>query len=254
MRVLFILTMVLAVAWVAVPGAAEESLTALNTEVVFDFSGFTGAGFDPNPAAGQLDSGNWATEGWSDGSVDFGGSANSGDFARGSSAGGVVSGGIYAFDIGGGNIALGIQPGSSDFTPGSITLRLRNDTGVAVHKIRYAYKLYAYNDQPRANLLKGQWSTDGVNFFDITSGFTSTEGADVSPSWNMGEGISGSVAGPPGWIPDGSYVYLRFTGDDVSGSGSRDEFAIDDVRMSVVPEPAALALLGLGAFLIRRRR
>jgi len=64
-------------------------------EVTEGFDDFTASGFSPTPMIGQLCSNTFATSGWSDGSVAFGGTGTSGDFARGSTAGGVSSGGIY---------------------------------------------------------------------------------------------------------------------------------------------------------------
>ena len=116
----------------------------LNTNI--DFTGFTGSGFAPSPAAGQLDSDTWRLTGMSTGDQTFGGTHTSDDSARGSDTGGTTTGGVYAFDRGGGNIGLGVQPTGSDFTPGEITLRLRNETGTTVTNINVAYYLGVFND------------------------------------------------------------------------------------------------------------
>ncbi|MEM7054316.1 MAG: hypothetical protein AAF446_07170, partial [Pseudomonadota bacterium] len=97
---------------------AVSPVKAQTTLFEEDFSGFTGTGFDANPSAGQLDSDVFIVTGFNSGTLDFGGSATSGDFARGEASGGVTTGGIYAFDIGAGNRTFGIQPGGNDFTPG----------------------------------------------------------------------------------------------------------------------------------------
>jgi hypothetical protein len=59
----------------------------------------------------------------------------------------------------------------------------------------------------------------------------SPEAADGSPTW---ESHARSTADTQTTITGlsistGGYLYLRWSGDDVSGSGSRDEFALDDV-------------------------
>ena len=64
-----------------------------------DFSSFTGSGFTPTPAAGQLDSDDWSISGFGT-NVAFGGTGTSGDAARGTDTdGGVGTGGVYAFTV-----------------------------------------------------------------------------------------------------------------------------------------------------------
>ena len=47
------------------------------------FDGFSGLGFSPSPATGQLDSDIFCVTGLSDGNLAFGDTATTGDFARG---------------------------------------------------------------------------------------------------------------------------------------------------------------------------
>ena len=173
---------------------------------------------------------------------------------RGSSSGGVTTGGTYAFDIGSGNIALGVQPGGSDFTPGYYELQVTNDSGATVDTWSIAFKSFVFNDQSRANSFNFSYSTDGSSYTPVAAGsFTSTAAADGSPSWVSGVDYSDSISAS---VANGGSLYLRWTGDDSSGSGSRDEFALDDVSISAVPEPSSAALLGLGglALVLRRRK
>ncbi len=201
-----------------------------------DFTDFDGSGFDPNPAVGQLDSDIIITSGWSDGSVIYGGSATTGDFARGSDTnGGVSQGGIYAFtftDLASGP-GLGVQPTGSDFTPGYFEFRITNGSPNNVNTIRVNYDIFAWNDQNRSNQLNLSYSTDGTNFTPVSDvDFASAE-------MSM---FSGSPPPPPELpvfehkyailnitVPAGTFLYLRFTGDDLSGTGSRDEFVIDNI-------------------------
>ena len=134
----------------ATPAAAQRAVSA-GSPVTEDFSAYTGTGIVPMPSAGELDSDEWRVAGLSDGDTTFGGSETGGDHGRGASAGGVGGGGLYAFEAGGaGNPALGVQPGGSDFTPGTLELRVQNGTGAALTSLDLAYTLYVLNARPAA--------------------------------------------------------------------------------------------------------
>lgn len=220
-----------------VPPAGWQ-ITATNTFFDMDFDTtepgvnegqFDGSGFTPAPTTGQLNSDAWKTEGMSDGDTNFGDINTSGDFARGTSTGGETSGGFYAFETSLGNYSLGFQPGGSDFTPGTITLRAQNQTGETITAVDVSYVAWEYNDQDRGNSLNFSYSTDDVTYtLAPGTGFVSPDAADASPAWvDLPE--SAIITGIS--IPDGGYFYLRWESDDVSGSGSRDEFAIDDITL-----------------------
>ena len=100
---------------VTASSAAPAAITAAGYEE--DFSGFDGSGFSPNPSMGQLHSDNWRVTGLDDGSMAFGDTHTSGDFARGASAGGVGTGGVYGFEVASGDEALGVQPGGAILRP-----------------------------------------------------------------------------------------------------------------------------------------
>ena len=128
-----------------------------------NFEAFNGSGLSPSPAAGQLDSALWRVSGFSDGDTAFDGSDTTGDLARGASTGGVNTGGLYAFDTGGGNVALGLQPADSlnnDFNPGDITLRLKNIEGLTVTSASVAYQIWYHNDQNHATTFNFAHATD----------------------------------------------------------------------------------------------
>ncbi|MDA7876915.1 PEP-CTERM sorting domain-containing protein [Akkermansiaceae bacterium] len=171
---------------------------------------------------------------------------------RGASTGGVGTGGTYAFDIGGGNVALGVQPGGSDFTPGYYQLEVTNDSGAPIVGVRLGYDGLFFNDQARGNSLDLSYSLDGTTFTPIAAAsFTSPEVADAL-GWTTGVSYAGDTAVT---VPNGSSFFLRWDGDDSTGGASRDEFAIDNVTFAAVPEPSSvllgsLALLGL----LRRKR
>ncbi len=224
------------------PPTEGWQITAEDTSFVIDFdttvSGvnegtFDGSGFTSTPVSGQLDSDAWESTGMSDGALSYGGSATSGDYARGTSSGGVTSGGFYAFDTGAGNNTLGFQGTGGDFTPGTITLRAQNQTGNTVTTADLAYLIYVFNDQGRSNTMNFSYSTDDVTYTDVSAmDFTSEEIADGVPAWSSNP-RSTSITGLS--IADGGYLYLRWSSDDDTGSGSRDELALDDIDLTFNP-------------------
>ena len=221
---------------------AGLQISSVNTNFVINFDNtvsginngqFNGLGFTPAPSIGQLDSDAWKTTGMSEGDTAFGDSNTSEDFAKEDSSGGATSGGFYAFETSTSNYSLGFQPTGSDFTPGTITLRSQNQTGATITEIYLSYIIYVLNNENRTNTLNFEYSTDDTTYTPLGSlDFTSTETQDGSPSWisnNRSTNIS-SLS-----IADGEYFYLRWTGDNIGGSGSQDEFAIDDITLNFNP-------------------
>ena len=233
-------------------------ISATDVAYVEDFASFAGLGFSPTPGAGQLNSNDWIVQGFSDGSLNFGDTGTTGDFARGSATGSQTTGGVYAF-ITGGNTILGIQPSAVDFTPGNIQLRVTNGTGQAIDSVAISYNVFSLNDEPRSNSFNFAYSTDASNFITISSAdFTSPEAAD-----GLGWTFSSRSLSIATSLAAGSSLILQWYGDDVSGSGARDQFGLDNVSVTLsangppvnpVPEPGTLALLGLGLAILRFAR
>ena len=217
---------------------AQLSVTATATDFTIDFDNtvsgvnngaFDGSGFDPAPAAGDLDGDAFALTGFGTNHA-FGNTTTSGDMARGSSTGGVGTGGVYAFDVGSSDYALGVQPAGSDFTPGTITLLVTNNTGSTVTSVDVDYEIWEFNDQGRANSLNFAWSTDDVTYTDEAAlDFTTTQAAGGG-SWVL-HSRTITIGGLS--LANGSSIYLRWIGDDETGSGSRDEYAIDDIVVNM---------------------
>lgn len=223
-----------------------------------DFTGYEGNGFVTSPNSTQLDSDNWRTTGMSDGATSFGGEYTTGDYARGPSEGGETTGGFYGFDVdntaGTTNRALGVQPGANDWTPGEFVLRLQNNTGQTITKMSVSYSVIVYNDEGRSNSFNFSHSPNDSEWTSVSAhDFASPGTADGSPQW-VSTRMSNDLTGLS--IADGNRFYLRWRGTDLGGEGSRDEFALDDVRLDHIPEPATFALFGLcvGAFLYNRRK
>ena len=219
-------------------GNAQAQLM-LNTPGVpqtIDFTGFAGAGFQPGGGGGTLDSDWWSATGLSDGDVDFGATATTGDFAKGTTMGLVTPGGIYAVDIAG-NQGLMVQPTADDFTPGSFILKIENSTGIDITELDVAYTIYVLNDAGRSNSFNFSISYDNVTYNPISDlDYTSPEAMDFTPYINN---LSTSITGLS--FTAGSVMYVKWTSDDVGGAGSRDEFALDDIVLTAIEgEPLPL--------------
>lgn len=216
---------------------SQLSILAPNTNYTIDFTTtvngvsngrFDASGFQSSPAIGQLDSDAWAITGFSYGDLAFGGTqttANT-DYTRGTAYAYVGWGGIYAL-YGFPDPILGIQPVDDDFTQGTITLKIQNNTGGIINSLVLSYDVLICNDQDRSNSFNFSHSADDISYTSVSSlDFTSTTTKDKDADWivygrnTVLESLN---------IPDGSYYYLRWTGDDVGGSGSRDEFGLDNI-------------------------
>ena len=242
---------VVGVVLVAILGAlqAEISMPAIGVPVAVDFAGFEGGGFvpfaptpAPTPQPGTLDSNSFAITGMSDGDLAFGGTATSGDYARGITAGGVTTGGCYAFDRGAGDVALGFQPTADDMSPGTVSMRVVNRTGGQVTEVTVSYDIVVRNDEPRANTWTFSYATDAAGPYTALPGldFTTPAAADPSPAWVVTPRVT-TIAGIA--LQDGDPLYLRWTTDDSSGSGSRDELGVDNVVVTATEVPVELMRL-----------
>jgi hypothetical protein len=241
--------------------SAQLSLSTNGATVTIDFDNtvsgvnnglFAGGGFLPSPAPGQLNSNAWAITGFSDGNLAFGGTQTSGDFARNVITAAVTTGGVYAHDTLSSR-RLMIQPAGGDWAPGTLTLRIQNNLGTPLRQIDIAYDLFVRNDQARANSFNFSYSTDNTTYtsvasMDYTSPAALVAGAefqlvDTSPSRRI------RIAGLD--IPNGDFFYVRWSGDDVSGTGGRDEFALDNIALrgfnnNLIPAGAYPTLLVVG--------
>ncbi len=225
---------------------AQVSVTTIDTPVVVNFEGFDGSGFDPSPQPGQLDSDNWVVLGLSDGDFDFGATQslkdppvllNAGDFARGASTGGKSTGGIYAFDVSNGAgvssiVALGVQPGGTEFNPGTLVLRLQNNTGGILTEFNVQAALHYFNNAGRTGRFSMLISSDGVVFSDLVPAqyVDTPAAADAIPEWVVTP-VSATLSDQT--IADGDFFYLGFTYEDLTGgSGSRDEIGVSVITIT----------------------
>jgi hypothetical protein len=249
---------------------AAATMTAVDTAAVLDFAGYRGIGCATVVTNGELNSNDFAIEGLvsdSDSSplaLAFGGSVGSNTpLSRGKSAGGVSSG-IYAADLGGTDRGLGMQPTATILTPGTITARFQNNTGVAIGSFDLSYEIWVYNDKAESSGLNFAWSTNyptdfvAVPALDYTTPKTAATGTVAyALSATKTATLTATVA-------PGDYFYLQFQSFDpaTSTGGSRDELARDDISLTphalaitAVPEPtSALFLLAAAPLTLLRRR
>jgi len=236
------------------PLANAMVINSTGTAVLEDFSGFTGSGFQSMPAAGQLDSDVWRVTGLSDGDGSFGATHLSGDFARGTSSGAVSGGGVWGFDVDNGagvNRALGVQPTGSDFSPGSISLRVTNATGNALTSLLVSYDIFVLNDAARSSSFNFSYSLDDSAYMAVPANdLVSNGAADSVPEWSQNS-FSTLLTGLN--ILDSTPLYLQWSSNDAGGSRSRDQFALDNIsitgfseNLTAVPEPEAWVLMALG--------
>ena len=197
---------------------------------------FQGAGIAQIAEPGQLDSDSWAFTGFASPNIGFGGaSAEDSSYENGISEGDEIDTGMYAFNVGTAideNYTLGIQPGGPDFNPGTITLRIQNQTGAALSSLNIGYKVYVYNDQPSSSRIRFSYSSNNSAYteqsiVDVISEPT----ADLAPGWKAYYRVAIITAA----IGKDAYYYIRWSGSLASGSGAQDEFAIDDIEVIANP-------------------
>lgn len=224
----------------------ELSLTNQTHRIDFDStktkvndSAYTANGITPTTAPGQLNSNAWEILGMSDGPSNFGDSIITGDFARGTATLGVGTGGLYSFTSNADGKMLGFQAGSSDMTPGSITLKVRNTSGVQLDSLRISYTFYSYSDQGRSNTLNSSYSTDSINYTALTALNDTSETAINTVALWVAKQKDTTLAVT---LANGSYFYFRWTTDDYAGSGSRDELGIDNIEFTGLNSSGALSI------------
>lgn len=190
---------------------------------------FNGSGITDSQSNGKLNSSTFSISGMSQGSVSFGGSSTSGDYARGQNSGGVTSGGMYAFEVNTGDYAMGFQPTGSDFTPGSVTIRLNNQSGDTIKNLVFSFDLYEFNNDGRSTEIEVSHNDAPTgSFTTLTNATITTQTAKTTPTKWVKNTTAQSISGIE-WL-NGAFYYIKFTFSDNSGSGSRDEIALDNLN------------------------
>jgi hypothetical protein len=167
-------------------------------------------------------------------------------------SGSSTAGGGRSYTNAGPNRALGFL-GSGTLTNMTAQLVVDNQTGSTITDITLRFSVLQYRS---AN--GGRPST--LTFSDVTNlGFTeptyvaSTAGATgaIIPPSSLGT-YSETISGLN--IANGSTFTLEWLYDRAPGSGSSQGIGLDDVVITVVPEPATLSFLALGLLGLAYRR
>jgi len=223
--------------------ASGLQIDAVDTNYTIDFDNtvagvnngaFTGAGLDGIPSAGQLNSNGFFINGLSEGDTTEGGTFDSGDYARGASTGGVGSGGLYAFDVSNGgtsDIALGVQATGSDFTPGEVILKVENNTGSVITTLDIAYEIHTLSNEARSQSITLSHGATAAASNSVAAMDYATEEAVFTPLQSTWKANYFTTQFTGLNIADGVEYFIKWSSDDLSGGGSRDEFALDDIQV-----------------------
>ncbi len=218
----------------------DNGVTGVNT------GAFQGNGFVNGGGSGALNSQAFKYSGATNpASVAFGGTANTAQASRGASNGfnGALNGGalsdqigFYAFNTNNSGIltadySLGWFTEGTILSPGEITLKITNTTGDTINVARLAYEAKAlnrFNASTKINVTYsfsefGTYTTLGAAFDHTTPGALS-----ASPLWSS-NGKAVDLSGLS-WA-SGTSMYLKFTTNIASGSGSQDPVGIDDITI-----------------------
>jgi hypothetical protein len=167
------------------------------------------------------------------------------DDFRGVDDGGVTAGGCYAWQVEPANVAsnhaLGYQPTSDEFTPGHFGVVVSNATGGDIRSITVCYDVVCLNNADRSSGLDLDLSVDGTNYVRLGAFTYATPALHDANAWTT-VGRSGKILLPRPCGP-GKLLWLRWVGDDAGGSGSRDEYGIDNVGIACHrPEGTVIAI------------
>jgi len=219
-------------------GGTSSAINFSSTLAGVNNSIFTGTGFTTSPATGRLDSDGWRTTGFTANSA-FGGSCTSSDCARGATPnGGVVFEGIWAFTVSG-DVFMGVQASETDFSPGTIDLKITNNTGASINLVTLSFERWVNNDEDLSSSFNVFVSTDDAAYTQITA-FDYTSPTTLDADGFQGTTVAASFA-LPATVTDGNDFIIRWEGNDAGGVGTRrDEFGIDDIQITAASLPIEL--------------
>lgn len=156
--------------------------------------------------------------------------ADDSDF-RGINDGNVTAGGCYAWDVSTNDYALGYQPTSDEFTPGWFRASFSNSSDRTYRFLNIKYDIVCLNNEDRSSSLRlmvSMSSTNSVSPAALT--FTSSLEENVSPLWSRTTVKCWIQLPRPAASSELFTIY--WLGDDNGGSGSRDEYGIDNIKIT----------------------
>ncbi|MDA0194525.1 MAG: T9SS type A sorting domain-containing protein [Bacteroidetes bacterium] len=215
-----------------------------------DFEGYGGGGFTQTPAAGELDSDQWAVDEGDDQTydLDFGGSVTTGALAGGGpiATPGTPSGGLFSADLGSSDEGFGVIIDNSFFSNtapgGAVLLKVQNKTGGVITDFNVAFSTLYYNISNK-NI--------NVQFFYSTvqnSGYTSTGYSVTSGTTNAWTALTAGNENITGLsIAEDGYFYFKWTFVP-SNSGPADAIALNDIVITpTVVNPSTTTTVVAGA-------
>lgn len=230
---------------------AQLSINEGETDHVIDFDiplagvvigPYRGIGFSENPSANELNSNAWATTGMSEGDTDFGFDYTGGDFGRGLSEGNVDVGGFYGFLVAPDNVIWGFQQTPIDFTPGSITLRMVNNTGEYIEDMDLNYKIWENNNGDYSSNYNLSFSKDDISYVSLSDLDHRTpirRDNPLDPSDFLWNTIPKDTVIEDLVLAPGDYFYLRWSSDSVDAytgllsNEQFDEVGFDEISVNV---------------------
>jgi hypothetical protein len=150
----------------------------------------------------------------------------------GVSTGGVTTGGCYAWMLDNNDMAMGCQPTADKFTPGFFMVSVSNATGKVVKSISVKFDVVCLNNEDRSSSLNLFYSCDGTQFVAVAGcSYISPAAESSAITWEKTP-LSGRFWLKPSLQPGGR-LWLRWYLHDAGGSGSRDEYGIDNLAITL---------------------
>lgn len=134
--------------------------------------------------------------------------------------------------------AFGFQPSGNNFTAGSMTLRVQNNTGQILSGLEVTYDLYVLNDRDRSNTFTMYYS--GLNTNNSYAMVEGTQVVSPGPADDDAVPINNPVDATisnVGILP-GQFGHIRWVLDDLEGSGQRDEFVLLNIQITPIADAA----------------